>query len=58
MKEKQNTIIFASVLGLIALWLVYANATGWRIYNTDKVIQDNEKSSSGRVRIGSGFHHK
>jgi hypothetical protein len=23
MKEKQNTIIFASILGVIALWLVY-----------------------------------
>lgn len=58
MKEKQNTIIFASILGIVALWLIYANATGWRIYNSDKVIQDNENSSSGRVRTGSGFHHK
>jgi hypothetical protein len=58
MKEKQNTIIFASILGLIALWLVYANVTGWRIYNSDKVVKDNERTSSVRTRIGSGFHHK
>ena len=58
MKEKRNTIIFGSILGLMAIWLFYANAVGWRIYNSDKVVQDNERTSSGRTRIGSGFHHK
>jgi hypothetical protein len=58
MKEKKNIILFGSILGMMAIGLLYANITGLRIYNSDKVVQDNERTSSGRIRTGSGFHHK
>ncbi len=58
MNEKRNATIIGFIFGLLVIWLCYAEYTGWRIYNSDKVVQDNEQTSSGRIRTGNGFHHK
>lgn len=59
MQEKRNSIFYSIIFGGLLISLFYANYTGWKIYNSDKIIKDNEHHSGSRsFRSSNGFHHK
>lgn len=54
--EKRNLLIYGIYLGALLALFFYANITGWRLYNTDKV--EHVDRAGGRTHHSSRFYHK
>lgn len=47
--NKQNLVAFSFITGILLMWLVYANHTGWYLFNGD----DHKQAWSSS---GPGYH--